>query len=159
MSMIAEEKAMKVLAFCRNENMRLVTVESCTAGLIIASLTDISGSSDVVDCGFITYSNEAKSRLVAVSPILIETHGAVSREVAIAMAEGGLRHSTADITIAVTGIAGPKSDKTRKPVGLVHFAVARKNHRTRHKEENFGTLERAKIRQKTVERALDFICE
>ncbi|MHC5306881.1 CinA family protein [Bartonella sp. LJL80] len=159
MTLISALKAKKVLEFCRRENLRLTTIESCTGGLIIASLTDIAGSSDVVDCGFITYSNEAKSLLVGVPPSLIATYGAVSKEVAIAMAEGGLRHSSADIAISVTGVAGPGGGTEEKPVGLVHMAVARTNYDTRHHAAQFGNLERDVIRLKTVERALDLLCE
>jgi len=155
--LIAEEKAKTVLDLCRKHGLRLATVESCTGGLIAAALTDIAGSSDVVDCGFVTYSNEAKTILVGVPAKMIETHGAVSRQVAVAMAEGGLKYSRADIAIAVTGIAGPRGGSEKKPVGLVHMAVAYKNRETSHHKTHFGDIGRDGIRQATVERALAYI--
>lgn len=159
MTMIAQTKAEAVLKLCRENKLMLATVESCTGGLIIASLTDIAGSSDVVDCGFITYSNSAKTSLVGVPAALIETYGAVSQQVAIAMAEGGLKHSNAQISVAVTGIAGPGGGSADKPVGMVHMAVAYKNHKTYHHVECFSDLGRDEIRHRTVNRALDLIGE
>ncbi|WP_297322993.1 CinA family protein [uncultured Bartonella sp.] len=159
MTLIAEDKANRVLDACRQHNLKLATVESCTGGLIIASLTDIAGSSDVVECGFITYSNEAKEALVGVSRQLIDDVGAVSQPVAVAMAEGALEHSRADIAVSVTGIAGPGGGTAEKPVGLVHMAVACKGKPTHHHEAHFGTLGREKVRQATVERALGLILE
>ena len=111
---------------CRAHGLKLVTVESCTGGLIAACLTAIPGSSGVVERGFVTYSNEAKIELVGVDPDLLRREGAVSEAVACAMATGALAASPADLSIAVTGIAGPASDDTAKPVGLVHIAAARR---------------------------------
>lgn len=159
MTFIAKDHAIKVLNACRQRGLRLATVESCTGGLIIGSLTDIAGSSDVVECGFITYSNEAKEALVGVPSPMIGEHGAVSRPVAIAMAEGGINHSRADIAVSVTGVAGPGGGSAEKPVGLVHMAVARKGKPTRHYEAHFGDLGRDKVRHATVERALELILE
>ena len=159
MTLIAEKKAVEVLEACRQHDFRLATVESCTGGLIVASLTDIAGSSDVVECGFITYSNEAKNRLVGVPDNLILEHGAVSKSVAIAMAEGGIKHSSADIAVSVTGVAGPGGGSKEKPVGLVHMSVAVKGGVTQHFEAHFGDHDRADIRHATVERALDLILE
>lgn len=157
MTLIVEKKAIAVLEACRKKNFLLASVESCTGGLIIASLTNIAGSSDVVDCGFITYSNQAKTTLVSVPEVLIKKHGAVSPEVAIAMAEGGLKHSRAHIAISVTGIAGPGGGSNKKPIGLVHMAIAQLGCETYHHVENFGNLGRESIRYATVERALDLI--
>ncbi|MCZ2328596.1 CinA family protein [Bartonella sp. F02] len=154
MTHICEKQAEAVLTACRQKGLLLTTVESCTGGLIAASLTNIAGSSDILDCGFVVYSNESKTRLVGVSAELIKTHGAVSKEVAIAMAEGGLKYSLAAISIAVTGIAGPGGACSEKPIGLVHFAIARKNHETVHKEMRFDKMNRHSIRHATVENAL-----
>ncbi len=118
-------QAEALLELCRKNALKLATVESCTGGLVSAALTAIPGSSDVFDRGFATYSNEAKNELVGVPMQLIIDHGAVSEEVAIAMAQGGLNHSNADIAVSITGVAGPGGGTETKPVGLVHFACAR----------------------------------
>ncbi|WP_455478545.1 CinA family protein [Bartonella sp. B10] len=157
MTYFCEKQADEVLKMCRQKDLLLTTVESCTGGLIAANLTNIAGSSDVLDCGFVVYSNESKTRLVGVCVELIKTYGAVSKEVAIAMAEGGLKHSQAQIAVSVTGIAGPRGECPNKPVGLVHFAVAYKKHDTVHKEMYFGNLDRNAIRYATVENALKMI--
>ncbi|QEE09150.1 CinA family protein [Bartonella kosoyi] len=159
MTYFCEKQAHEVLNICRQKSLLLTTVESCTGGLIAASLTNIAGSSDVLDCGFVVYSNESKMRLVSVCAELIKTYGAVSKEVALAMAEGGLKHSQADIAVSVTGIAGPGGASLNKPVGLVHFAVAYKNHSPVHKEMHFGHLDRKAIRHATVENAFQMILE
>jgi len=158
-SLIAEEKAKTVIDLCRRHSLRLTTVESCTGGLIAAALTDIAGSSDIMECGFVTYSNAAKTMLVAVPAEMIETYGAISWQVAIAMAEGGLKHSRADIAVAVTGIAGPDGGSETKPVGLMHMAVAHRNHETLHYEAQFGTGQRNRIRHAAVEQALALVAE
>jgi len=142
-----------LLELCRRGRIRLATAESCTGGLIIGCLTEIAGSSDVVDRGFVTYSNEAKSELVGVPAMLIALHGAVSEPVARAMAEGALARSMADITVAVTGIAGPGGGSAEKPVGLVHFACAGRGRPTFHHREVFPGS-RAAIRDATVQTAL-----
>ena len=118
-------EAESLLAACRSKGIMLATAESCTGGLIAAALTAIAGSSDVVDRGFVTYSNEAKNQTVGVPMPLIQAHGAVSEEVARAMAEGTLVRSHAAIAISVTGVAGPTGGTTEKPVGLVWFGLAR----------------------------------
>lgn len=157
MTYFCEKKAREVLKACRQKGVILTTVESCTGGLIAANLTNIAGSSDVFDCGFVVYSNEAKTRLVGVCAELIKNYGAVSKEVALAMAEGGLKYSQAGIAVSVTGIAGPGGASLDKPVGLVHCAVAYKNHKTSHTEMHFGNLDRKDIRYATVENALKMI--
>ncbi|CDO46587.1 damage-inducible protein CinA [Bartonella henselae] len=159
MTCFCEKQAREVLTVCRQKSLRLTTVESCTGGLIAANLTNIAGSSDVLDCGFVVYSNEAKTRLVGVRAELIKTYGAVSKEVVLAMAEGGLKYSRAEIAVSVTGIAGPGGACFDKPVGLVHFAVAYKNHKTLHTEMRFGNLDRKAIRHATVKNALKLILE
>ena len=126
------DDAKKVIDVCRDAGLKIATVESCTGGLLAGALTSIAGSSDVVERGFVTYSNEAKSELVGVPAALIQSHGAVSEQVARAMAEGGVQRSPADIAVAVTGVAGPDGGTRDKPVGLVHIAAARTGHDTLH---------------------------
>ena len=159
MTLIAEAQAINVLNGCRKHSIMIVTAESCTGGLIAAALTDIAGSSDVVDRGFVTYSNEAKNEMIRVPMELINQVGAVSKEVAIAMAEGALANSRAGICIAVTGIAGPGGGSVEKPVGLVHIASSRKGFATKHKECRFGEKSREDIRHETVISALALVLE
>ena len=118
--------AKTLLAALRSRAMKLATAESCTGGLIAAALTHVPGSSDVVDRGFVTYSNEAKTEMLGVPPALIAAHGAVSQPVAAAMAEGAVARSNADIAVSVTGVAGPGGGSPDKPVGLVWFGCARR---------------------------------
>jgi nicotinamide-nucleotide amidase len=117
--------AERVLTSCRKRRLKVVTAESCTGGLVAAALTAIAGSSDVVDRGFVTYSNEAKHEMLGVALDTLEKHGAVSEATARAMARGALTHSLSDISVSVTGVAGPGGGSVDKPVGLVHFAAAR----------------------------------
>lgn len=134
--------------------LMVATAESCTGGLIAGALTDIPGSSAVVERGFVTYSNAAKTEMLGVPADLIVRDGAVSRSVALAMAEGALRNSRADLAVSVTGVAGPGGGSEAKPVGLVHFGLACRNQETRHLERRFGEIGRAGIRHATVEVAL-----
>ncbi|MBA8880416.1 CinA family protein [Phyllobacterium myrsinacearum] len=157
--LIAEAKAIAVLDACRARGILLATAESCTGGLIAASLTDIGGSSDVVDRGFVTYSNEAKHDMLCVPMELIAVHGAVSEEVALAMAAGALEHSRAGIAVSVTGVAGPGGGSEAKPVGLVWFGVALKGQAPRAVRHIFSDHGRAHIRQNAVETALDLVLE
>ncbi len=136
------KEAEALLAACRARGVTLATAESCTGGLIAAILTEVAGSSDVFERGFVTYSNAAKSEALGVPSALIETHGAVSAEVARAMAEGALKNSRADIAVAVTGVAGPGGGTPEKPVGLVHFGAARRGGKTLHHEQRFGDIGR-----------------
>ena len=160
--MLNEDLAEKLLQKARGLGLKIATAESCTGGLVAAALTSIAGSSEVFERGFVTYSNEAKAEMLGVDPALIEKHGAVSKEVAIAMAEGALKHSRASLSVAVTGIAGPDGGSAEKPVGLVHFAAAKLSGRdgdrvefaTIHSEERFGDIGRAEVRTKSVETAL-----
>lgn len=155
--LIAEAKAISVLQACRRKGLLLATAESCTGGLIVASLTDIGGSSDVVDRGFITYSNEAKHEMLGVPMQLIAAHGAVSEEVAIAMAAGALAHSRAGIAVSVTGIAGPGGGSIAKPVGLVWFGLALQGRQPVAARHVFDDNGRAFIRIAAVHTALDWI--
>lgn len=150
------QEAESLLADFRGRGWRIATAESCTGGLIAGCLTEIAGSSDVVDRGFVTYSNEAKTEMLGVPATLIAEHGAVSEPVARAMAEGALGGSLADVTVAVTGVAGPGGGTAEKPVGLVHFAVAAKNAETQAVHKIFEGDRRA-VRMATVEVALDLL--
>jgi nicotinamide-nucleotide amidase len=137
----------------REKGLKFASAESCTGGLIAGLLTEIAGSSDVIDRGFVTYSNEAKTALVNVPAELIAAHGAVSEEVVRAMAEGALRNSLADISVAVSGVAGPSGGTADKPVGRVHIAASSKTNRL-HKRMDYGDLGRSEIRRRTVVDAL-----
>ena len=149
--------AAQLLDLYRAKRLRIATVESCTGGMIAAAITDIAGSSDVFERGFVTYSNEAKAQL-GVQAELIAQHGAVSVHVAREMAAGALKHSKADVAVAVTGIAGPGGGSEGKPVGLVYLAVARRNGEPAIERHQFHG-DRAAIRQATVERALEMLAE
>src|SRR5215475_3988821 len=151
------EEARDLLEKARAKRLHIVTAESCTGGLIAGLLTEIPGSSDVVERGFVTYSNEAKEELLDVSPSLLETHGAVSEPVARAMAQGALKHARAERSIAVTGIAGPGGGTPSKPVGLVYIAVARPEGDVMVREYRFGDIGRDKVRLATVEKALGLL--
>jgi nicotinamide-nucleotide amidase len=148
------DDAARLLDALRARHLRLATAESCTGGLIAALLTEFPGSSDVVERGFVTYSNEAKQESLGVPKALIEKHGAVSEDVARAMAEGALKHSHADLAVSVTGVAGPGGGSEAKPVGLVHLAAARTGVPTLHQECRFGDIGREQVRSKSVEVAL-----
>ncbi len=150
------EQAARVLDACRRVGVRLATAESCTGGLVAATLTEIAGSSDVVERGFVTYSNEAKIEQLGVPASEIALYGAVSEEVARAMAEGALARARAEIAVAVTGIAGPGGATATKPVGLVHIACARRGGATLHERHVFPA-DRATVRRASVERALTMI--
>lgn len=151
-----QKLAETVLALCRAKKLMIATAESCTGGLIAGALTDIAGSSDVVERGFVTYSNRAKSEMLGVPAALIEQHGAVSAEVARAMAAGALAHAPVDLAVAVTGIAGPGGGSTEKPVGLVHLAVARRGGTAANEHQVFPG-DRTGIRLATVLRALELL--
>jgi nicotinamide-nucleotide amidase len=150
------ERAAALLRRYEGEGLRIVTAESCTGGLVAALLTEVPGSSVVVERGFVTYSNEAKTEMLAVPADLIARHGAVSEAVARAMAEGALSRSQADVAVAITGIAGPGGATAAKPVGLVHFALARRGDTT-VLERRYGDLGRSIVRARAVEDALDLL--
>ena len=150
--------ATELLDLCKDAGVILATAESCTGGLIAATLTEVAGSSAVVDRGFVTYSNEAKNEMLGVPMELIIEHGAVSEPVARAMAEGALRHSRAAITIAVTGVAGPGGGTEAKPVGLVHFGCASSTGTTVAAHHIFAG-DRGAIRLATVQTALAMVKE
>jgi nicotinamide-nucleotide amidase len=142
---------------CRARRLKIATAESCTGGLVAALLTEIPGSSDVVDRGFVTYSNRAKMEMLGVPGDLIADMGAVSEPVARMMAEGALRESRANIAVSITGVAGPGGGSALKPVGLVHIAVARENKAILHEAHRFGEIGRTEIRLATVAAALEMV--
>jgi nicotinamide-nucleotide amidase len=160
--MIDEElrgMAAKLIDLCRAKGLKLVTAESCTGGLVAATLTDIPGASEVLERGFVTYSNPAKEANLGVSAEILRRHGAVSEEAARAMAAGALKASPADLALAVTGIAGPNGGSAEKPVGLVHFAAARRGSNTLHREVRFGDVGRGEVRRRSVIAALALVAE
>ena len=147
-------QARALLDLCRAKKLMIATAESCTGGLVAATLTEIPGSSDVVERGFVTYSNAAKETMLGVPSATLERFGAVSREIAEAMAQGALAHSPADLAVSITGIAGPGGGTPDKPVGLVHFAAAARGGRLMHQECRFGDIGRAQVRLVSVRQAL-----
>lgn len=151
--------AERLLDLCRSQNLRLATAESCTGGLVAGAITAVPGSSDVFDRGFVTYSNAAKEEMLGVPADILERFGAVSAETARAMAHGAAQRSFADLSVAVTGIAGPGGGSVDKPVGLVHFACLRKNFGIDHVERRFGELRREAIREASVLQALEMLIE
>lgn len=146
--------AADVLNAARVNSDLIATAESCTGGLVAAALTAVPGSSDVFDRGFVTYTNTAKSEMLDVPYWLIESRGAVSEEVARAMAGGALKRSNASLAVAVTGIAGPGGGSTSRPVGLVHLAAGRPDGPMQHAQLQLGDIGRTEIRQRSVEQAL-----
>ncbi|GGE45418.1 competence damage-inducible protein A [Agaricicola taiwanensis] len=152
------EQAAALLDLCQSHMVTLVTAESCTGGLVAAVLTDAPGASTVVEGGFVTYSNEAKMTTLGVPADLIERFGAVSEEVARAMASGALAHSQARLSVSITGIAGPGGGSEHKPIGLVHFATALGDE-VRHRKVNFGDIGRGEVRRQSVKTALRMLEE
>jgi nicotinamide-nucleotide amidase len=151
--------AKRVIETAVTKKLTIATAESCTGGLVAGALTEIAGSSAAVLNGFVTYSNEAKQRMLGVPALTIEAYGAVSRETALAMAQGALKHSPADLSVATTGVAGPGGGSAEKPVGLVQFAAARRGGKTITREERFGDLGRSEIRRRSVLTALSMLLE
>lgn len=154
-----EEQAAKIIALSKARRLMLSTAESCTGGLIAGALTEISGSSAVVDRGFVTYTNEAKVDLLGVSPATLAEFGAVSKETALQMVHGALYQSNAQVAVAVTGIAGPTGGSPEKPVGLVHLAVKSRAGEIIHRKMRYGAIGRNEVRLATVETALEMLAE
>lgn len=154
-----ETMAARIVALFGARKLTLATAESCTGGLIIGALTEISGSSAVVDRSFVTYSNQAKIDLLGVRPETLERHGAVSRQTAMEMVEGALSRSGCDLAVAVTGIAGPGGGSAEKPVGLVHLAAGSRRGPLLHREMRYGDTGRSEIRLATVRTALEMLIE
>ncbi len=153
-----EQLARNVIEASASRGLMLAAAESCTGGLVSAALTAIPGSSAVLERGFVTYSNAAKSDLLGVPAGLIELHGAVSEPVARAMADGALARSAAQVSVAITGVAGPGGGSTDKPVGLVHFAAAGPSGLI-HVERRFGDIGRDAVRQASVRVALELLLD
>lgn len=149
--------AVKVFETLKSKEKILVTAESCTGGMIAASMTDMPGSSCVFDRGFVTYSYESKAELLGVDLKQMQEHGAVSASIAEQMAKGALSHSNADITVAVTGIAGPDGGLPDKPVGTVWFAIAKDGYI--HSEKQIFDGDRANVRAQTRDHALSLVLE
>lgn len=152
-----KKKAEKLLSTYRKKKLKLVTAESCTGGMLASTLTDIPGSSDVFERGFVTYSDQSKADLLGVPAATIAKHGAVSAEVAEAMARGALNHAKADLAIAITGIAGPTGGSKKKPVGLVYLAVASKHYKDAVVEKRNFKGKRDAVRKNSVDRSLTIL--
>lgn len=152
-----EDKAQAIIAAYRDLGWMIATAESCTGGLIAGALTEIAGSSAVVDRGFVTYTNQAKRELIGVSAATLEGFGAVSKETALQMAHGALMRSDAQVAVAVTGIAGPGGGSVEKPVGLVHLALKTRSGLIDHREMRYGDIGRDRVRLATVRTALDML--
>jgi nicotinamide-nucleotide amidase len=153
------ERARALLDLCRAKKLRIAAAESCTGGLVAATLTEIAGSSDVFERGFVTYSNEAKQAILGVPAATLASHGAVSRETAEAMAKGALAHAPVELAVSITGIAGPGGAVAGKPVGLVHFAAAARSGALIHRERRYGDVGRAEVRRASVIEALAMLSE
>jgi nicotinamide-nucleotide amidase len=154
-----QDQASAVLAAARAGGLRLATAESCTGGLVAAALTDIAGSSDVFEAGYVTYGNAAKARMLGVPEAVLAGFGAVSAETARAMAEGALTASGAEVAVAVTGVAGPGGGSAEKPVGLVWFGLARRGGEAAVCEARYGDLGRSGVRLAAVRTALAMLLE
>ncbi|WP_342362569.1 CinA family protein [Terrarubrum flagellatum] len=156
---VATELARETLQLARARSLMIATAESCTGGMVAMLLTDIAGSSDVFERGFVTYSNRAKQEMLGVPFDLLEKHGAVSREVALAMAEGALARSAAQLSVAITGVAGPGGGSAEKPVGLVHLAARKFDGQVAHRECRFGAKSRHDIRSDAARVALSMLID
>ena len=148
-----------LLELCKSKKLTLATAESCTGGLVAAALSEIPGSSLVLDRGFVTYSNEAKRQMLGVSPATIDVYGAVSTECAEEMAKGALAHASVDLAISITGIAGPTGAVPGKPVGLVYFCAASRSGSIIVRERKYGDIGRANVRRESVLQALAMLQE
>ena len=151
--------AKTLLEACRERKLTIAVAESCTGGLLAATLTEIPGSSDVFDRGFVTYSNESKRMMLGVPASTLESYGAVSAETAEAMAQGALARAGVDLALAITGIAGPSGAQRGKPIGLVHFAAVTRDGRRIRQEKRFGDIGRSEVRRVSVLEALDILSE
>lgn len=151
--------ATALLDLCKRKKLMVVTAESCTGGLVASALTEISGSSAVVDRGFVTYTNEAKHEMLGVPLSTLDKFGAVSRDTAEAMARGALGHANANLSVSITGIAGPTGGSAEKPVGLVHFAATSRGGALIHRERRFGEIGRSEVRRRSVLEAIAMLTE
>ena len=148
-----------LLAVCKAKKLMVTTAESCTGGLVAAAISEISGSSLVLDRGFVTYSNEAKQQMLGVTPATIDVYGAVSKECAGEMAKGALAHAQVDLAVSITGIAGPTGAVPGKPIGLVYFCAAARSGRVIAHDRKFGDIGRSKVRRASVLQALSMLRE
>jgi nicotinamide-nucleotide amidase len=153
------ELAQQVVERCTEKNVMIATAESCTGGLVSSAITEIPGASQVLERGFVTYSDQAKIEMLGVMPITLRQYGAVSKDVALEMAHGAMSRSEAGISVSTTGIAGPSGGTTGKPVGLVHFGGRHYKGAMIHREMKFGEIGRHAIRMASVEVALEMIIE
>jgi nicotinamide-nucleotide amidase len=151
------DRAKRLLDLYRARGMRVAAAESCTGGLLATALTEIAGSSDVFECSFVTYSNEAKQQLLGVPAATLRRYGAVSAETAAAMAKGALKRSSADCAVSITGIAGPSGGSKKKPIGLVHFAAANRTGKTLARRRLFGDIGRQRVRELSAFEALTLL--
>lgn len=153
-----DDLARRVVAQAIGRGLMIATAESCTGGLVAGAITGVAGSSAALDRGFVTYSNAAKAGMLGVSEATLETHGAVSRETALEMARGAVERSKAQVSVAITGVAGPGGGSPEKPVGLVHFA-AQGPEGVIHVERRFGDIGREAVRLASVRQALEMLLE
>jgi nicotinamide-nucleotide amidase len=151
--------AKRLFDICRRKNLKIATAESCTGGLVAGTVTEIPGSSHLLDRGFVTYSNDAKQDMLGVPSHILERYGAVSRETAEAMAKGALAHAPVDLAVSITGVAGPDGGSEAKPVGLVHFGVASASGLFAHVEKRFGNPGRSEVRKHSVLQAFVMLHE
>lgn len=149
----------ELIRLCTAKKLTIATAESCTGGLVAGALTAVPGSSAVLDRGFVTYSNAAKQQMLGVPVATLKQYGEVSRQTAEAMARGALSKAKVDLTVAITGIAGPGGGSADKPVGLVHFAAASRDGTSMHAAKRYGGIGRDKVRHKSVLQALAMLKE
>jgi nicotinamide-nucleotide amidase len=155
----AIDAARALLDICVRKKLTLATAESCTGGLVAAAVSEIPGSSAVLDRGFVTYSNEAKQQMLGVTPATIAVYGAVSAECAEEMAKGALAHALVDLAVSITGIAGPTGAVPGKPIGLVYFCAASRSGRLIAHDRKYGDIGRSKVRAQSVIQALAMLRE
>lgn len=153
------ELARILLTTAQTNKLKIVTAESCTGGLLAGLITEIPGSSQTLDRGFVVYTNRAKQDMLGVSGDVLADFGAVSEPTAIAMAEGALEHSRADIAVSITGIAGPSGQTPMKPIGLVHIAVIRRDREVLQEVCNFGDIGRTNVRRKSMIHAINMLMQ
>jgi nicotinamide-nucleotide amidase len=153
------DASIKLLDLCKEKKLTVATAESCTGGLVAGALSEISGSSSVLDRGFVTYSNEAKQQMLGVTPSTIDVYGAVSKECAEEMAKGALAHAQVDLAVSITGIAGPTGATPGKPIGLVYFCAASRSGRVIAHDRKYGDIGRSNVRRASVIQALAMLQE
>ncbi|HMF22906.1 MAG TPA: CinA family protein [Pseudolabrys sp.] len=156
---VAIDAAKALLAVCTQKKLTLATAESCTGGLVAGTISEVSGSSAVLDRGFVTYSNKAKQQMLGVTPATIDVYGSVSRECAEEMAKGALAHASVDLAVSITGIAGPTGAVPGKPIGLVYFCAASRSGRVIAHDRKYGDIGRSKVRRRSVLQALAMLQE